>query len=529
MTLPDPARSRVVLIGASRFSSGELPDLPAVRNNLDELARCLRGIGRCAVVADPESPVALVDAVHDAATEAEDTLIVYYAGHGLVHPRTLGLLLAVVGSAPGRTHTAVPYDQVRECLLDSPAARKVVILDCCYSGRAFGGMADPTTAVANEAIVEGTYLLASAPPNKQSLSPPGERFTAFTGALVNVLRKGIPDGPEHLRLDLIYRHVRDTLRRAALPEPQLRTANTAGELALIRNPWRRAVVVEPIPEVPIVDLGVETPSVRERVKRLVRQLGADKSYVCPVCRAIVNGQNFVRHFDKHSQLETGRLDPATLALEIAGAVPLGLLAGRYELGELIGSGGRIKVYRAIDRITEQAVIVKQLPASGFDDRIGRINHPAIARVVDLLVKGPVAHIVLEYVPGRILSEVLAAEGPMLPQRATRIAADICGALAYAHGQGIVHGAINSRNVIVGDDDTVKLLNLGTSGGTKPRVDLYLTGRLLGEMLTGIPVTLETPVPQGFSPHLDSILRTALHPDLAERYQTAGEFMRALTQ
>lgn len=526
MALPDPARSRVVLIGASRFTDDELPDLPAVRNNLDELAGCLRGIGRCTVVADPETPVALVDPVHDAATAAEDTLIVYYAGHGLVHPRTLGLLLAVVGSAPGRTHTAVPYDQVRECLLDSPAARKVVILDCCYSGRALGGMADPTTAVANEATVEGTYLLASAPPNKQALSPPGERFTAFTGALLGVLRKGIPDGPEHLRLDLIYRHVRDTLRRAALPEPQLRTANTAGELALIRNPWRGVVIErEPIPVVPVV----ETPSVRERVKQLVRQMGAGKSYVCPVCRAIVSGPNFVRHFDKHSHLETGRLDPATLVLEITDSAPLQLLAGRYELGELIGSGGRIKVYRAMDRLTEQPVIVKQLPAGGFDDRIGRLSHPAITRVFDILVKGPVVHLVLEYVPGRVLSEVLAAEGPMVPQQATHIAADICGALAYAHGQGIVHGAVNSRNVIIAEDDAVKLLNLGTNGGTKPRADLFMTGRLLGELLTGTPVTLETPVPQGFSPRLDSILRTALHPDLAERYQTANEFMRALTQ
>lgn len=512
MMLPDPERSRVVLIGASRFSSGELPDLPAVRNNLDELAGCLRGIGRCTVVADPESPVALVDPVHDAAVEAEDTLIIYYAGHGLVHPRTLGLLLAVVGSAPGRTHTAVPYDHVRECLLDSPAARKVVILDCCYSGRALGGMADPTTAVANEATVEGTYLLASAPPNKQALSPPGERFTAFTGALVNVLRRGIPDGPEHLRLDLIYRQVRDTLRRAALPEPQLRAANTAGELALIRNPWHGAVIVE-------------GPNIRERVKELVRKAGIAKSFVCPVCRAIVNGQNFVRHFDKHSHLEVERLDPATLVLE----TPLQLLAGRYELGELIGSGGRIKVYRATDHLTQQTVIVKQLPASGFDNRISELNHPSIARVLDTLVKGPVAHVVLEYVRGQVLSEVLAAEGPMPPPRAKHIAADICGALAYAHGRGVAHGAINSRNVIVVNYDTVKLLNFGTNGGTDPRADLYMTGRLLGELLTGKPFTLESPMPQGFSVRLDTILLTALHPDLAERYQTADEFMRALMQ
>lgn len=108
MTLPDPARSRVVLIGASRFTDRELPDLPAVRNNLDESAVCLRGIGRCMVVADPESPVALVDPVHDAAAEAEDTLIVYYAGHGLVHPRTLGSPDRDSGDRQGRRSPSNP-------------------------------------------------------------------------------------------------------------------------------------------------------------------------------------------------------------------------------------------------------------------------------------------------------------------------------------------------------------------------------------------------------------------------------------
>jgi hypothetical protein len=246
MVLADPGRSRAVLIGTSRFTDPELPDLPAVRNNLDALAECLRDPARwglpdqnCQVVADPDSLVALVDPIHEAAAAAEDTLLIYYAGHGLVHPRTLGLLLAVVGSSPGRSYTAVPYDEVRHSVIDSLAARKVVILDCCFSGRAVGGMADPASAVANEASVEGTYLLASAPPNKQSLSPPGETYTAFTGALLRILTDGVPDGPEYLHLDAIYRHVRDALRRAARPEPQLRVDNAAGELALVRNTWHR--------------------------------------------------------------------------------------------------------------------------------------------------------------------------------------------------------------------------------------------------------------------------------------------------
>jgi ABC-type phosphate transport system substrate-binding protein len=246
MALPDPDRSRVVLIGASRFRDPHLPDLPAVRNNIEGLATFFRDTAqwglpdaRCVIVDNPESTETLVDPVQDAATAAEDTLLIYYAGHGLVHPHTQGLLLAVVGSRMGRTHTAVPYDAVREKLIESPAKRKVVILDCCYSGRAVGGMADPTTAVADEASVEGTWLLASAPPNKQALSPPGETYTAFTGALLKLFTNGVPDGPPLLRIDSIFRDVHAALKRRGRPQPQSRIHNTVGDLTLVRNRWTR--------------------------------------------------------------------------------------------------------------------------------------------------------------------------------------------------------------------------------------------------------------------------------------------------
>lgn len=509
MALPDPSRSRVVLIGASRFTDEELPDLPAVRNNLDGLAASLRGAGRCTVVADPESPVALVDPIHDAASEAEDTLIIYYAGHGLVHPRTLGLLLAVVGSAPGRSHTAVPYDQVRECLVDSPAARKVVILDCCYSGRALGGMADPTTAVADEATVEGTYLLASAPPNKQALSPPGERYTSFTGALLTLLNEGIPDGPQHLQLNLIYRHVRDALRRAALPEPQLRAANTAGELALVRNPWHRRPVFEPIPGVPIIDFSPPKRDVRERLKELLRERGLDKAYACPVCEVTVSGKNLVRHFDSHAGVS---LDPAKLTLHTR---PV-LLYQRYELGERIARN----VQLATDTETGQTVVVKQFPtASGH-----RLEHPGIVRVLDIQP----SHVVLEYVDGRILTEVLRANGPMAVDRAVQVITEVCEALGYAHQQGVVHGDVRSDNVMLTQQGSVKMLNFGV-GIQDSRTDVYSAARLLVELLTGRMPTFGDPPPPGLPPWLDKALRTALHPDVKERYQTAGDLMRALRQ
>ena len=82
-------------------------------------------------------------------------------------------------------YTTIQYGQVRDLLLDSRADRKIVILDCCYSGRALGQMGNAAEKIATEASAEGTYVLAAAAENKAAIAPPGERFTAFTGELAS--------------------------------------------------------------------------------------------------------------------------------------------------------------------------------------------------------------------------------------------------------------------------------------------------------------------------------------------------------
>lgn len=519
--LPDPDRSRAVLIGASQFSDPELPDLPAVRNNLDGLAACFRDpalwglpAAHCTLVADPESGVALIDAIHDAAAEAEDTLLIYYAGHGLVHPRTLGLLLAVTGSRPGRPHTAVPYDQVRDNLIDSRATRKVVILDCCYSGRAVGGMADTSETVANEATVEGTYLLASAPPNRQALSPPGETYTAFTGELLTLIREGVPNGPELLQLDAIYRHIRDTLKRRALPEPQIRIDNTAGELALVRNHGHR----------PIHDIQLRYVRVRGRIQKLVRWNGYWESYTCPVCQAGCSGYDLIRHFDMHTPVETVALDPVTLTLKAGGPPP----GDRYELGKCIGryhqfgryhrGGGIIWIHLAIDTMTRQTVVVKQRLSGSIDDRIVGLNHQGIVRVLDTNQTREGRYIVSEYVDGRVLDELL----PVEPLRAVEIMTEICDALAYAHQNGLFHGDIKAANMMLTQEGRVKVLNFGYGGWvTDPRLDVDAAGELLSQLVTGSPPLPISRPPSDWPKTLAKVLSIALNADPAERYQTAA--------
>ncbi|MEV7238849.1 caspase family protein [Streptomyces sp. NPDC051020] len=238
--LPDPNTSRAVLIGTWRYTDPALTNLPAVAENLTALDRLLCDPGiwglpetHCTVIPNPATAAEVVDPIIEAAEQATDTLLVYYAGHGLIARRDAELHLALTGSRPNAAHTALPYATIRDELLNTRARRQVVILDCCYSGRALGRMApvDAATVLADEATIEGTYLIAAAAETRTALSVPGERHTAFTAELLTTLGLGIPGQGPHLDLDTLYRHIEATLRAKQRPLPQRRIRNTADRLA----------------------------------------------------------------------------------------------------------------------------------------------------------------------------------------------------------------------------------------------------------------------------------------------------------
>ncbi|MEU2930595.1 caspase family protein [Streptomyces sp. NPDC007251] len=237
--LPDPGASRAVLVGTSRYQ--HLEQLPAVANNLYALTALLRGPmllqlpgEHVTVVEEPEAAHTVVGAVRRAAVEATDTLIVYFAGHGLVDDQDQ-LSLGLPHSEAGRIETALPYDWLRQVLLrDSRAERHVVVLDCCYSGRALGRMSGET-GLADHAVVEGSFLLAAAAETRTASAPVGDTYTAFTGALLQTLREGIPGGPPLLELGAVYRHLRVMLEARGHPLPQARDRNSGARLALGRN------------------------------------------------------------------------------------------------------------------------------------------------------------------------------------------------------------------------------------------------------------------------------------------------------
>jgi eukaryotic-like serine/threonine-protein kinase len=263
-----------------------------------------------------------------------------------------------------------------------------------------------------------------------------------------------------------------------------------------------------------------------------------------------------------------------------------LLGGRYELDGVVGRGGMAEVYRARDIRLDRIVAVKTLRDDlardqTFQARFRReaqsaasLNHPSIVAVYDtgedMLGHTPVPYIVMEYVDGRTLRDLLRDDRRLLPERALEITDGVLRALDYSHRNGIVHRDIKPGNVMLTRAGDVKVMDfgiaravsdaqatmtqtaqvIGTAQYLSPeqargervdaRSDLYSTGCLLYELLTGrppftgdSPVAIayqhvrENPVPPSrvdpeIPPWADSIVLKAMAKDPGDRYQSAGE-------
>jgi beta-lactam-binding protein with PASTA domain/tRNA A-37 threonylcarbamoyl transferase component Bud32 len=266
-----------------------------------------------------------------------------------------------------------------------------------------------------------------------------------------------------------------------------------------------------------------------------------------------------------------------------------LLGGRYELDGIVGRGGMAEVYRARDIRLDRIVAVKTLREDlardqTFQARFRReaqsaasLNHPSIVAVYDTgeddTDGSHIPYIVMEYVDGRTLRDLLREDRRLLPERALEITDGVLRALDYSHRNGIVHRDIKPGNVMLTRDGKVKVMDfgiaravsdaqatmtqtaqvIGTAQYLSPeqargervdaRSDLYSTGCLLYELLTGRPPFLgdspvaiayqhvrENPVPPSrVDPEVpqwaDAIVLRAMEKDPRDRYQSAAE-MRA---
>ncbi|MFD7922292.1 esterase-like activity of phytase family protein [Streptomyces sp. NPDC059740] len=238
-SVPDPAESAAVLIGVSRYAL--LEELPAAVHGCLRLHQLLTDrriwglpAGRCLALTDPERTDTLLDRAARTAATATDTLVVYYAGHGLVDPGGGKLRLSVTGSTPDRPWSSIAWSDFRRAVLDgSRARRKIVIMDCCFSGL----IIDAQSALATEpdilpmTPVEGTYRLAACDLDAVAFAPEGAEHTRFTGALVRLLQHGIPEGGETLSPEDLYR----ALRRDPEQHPRRQSDGDIGHAPLVHN------------------------------------------------------------------------------------------------------------------------------------------------------------------------------------------------------------------------------------------------------------------------------------------------------
>jgi hypothetical protein len=262
-----------------------------------------------------------------------------------------------------------------------------------------------------------------------------------------------------------------------------------------------------------------------------------------------------------------------------------ILGGRYEVGGLLGAGGMAEVYEGNDRLLARRVAIKVLLAQyahdpAFLTRFRReaqaaasLSHPNIVAVFDTGAEDDIWFIVMEYVAGRTLKDLIKSYGPVPPTRAAETSADVASALAGAHARGIVHRDVKPGNVMLTTDGKVKVMDFGIARASAvpsitqtaamlgtvqyiapeqaqgfeadARSDLYALGCCLYEMLTGqVPFTGPTPVAIAYR-HVqeDPTPPRALNPDVPvslervclkamakrpdDRYQTALEMRQDL--
>jgi len=188
-----------------------------------------------------------------------------------------------------------------------------------------------------------------------------------------------------------------------------------------------------------------------------------------------------------------------------------LIAGRYELEELVGSGGMSSVYRAHDRLLERTVALKILHEQftrdeGYVERfrrearsVAQLTHPNIVTVIDRGEQDGRQFIVFEYVDGMNLKELVAQEGPLAPDEAIELALQIARGLAFAHEQGLVHRDVKPQNVLLDADGRAKVTDFGIAHAVD--VDgMTITGTIMGtsnyiapEQARGQPVDEQTDV------------------------------------
>lgn len=258
------------------------------------------------------------------------------------------------------------------------------------------------------------------------------------------------------------------------------------------------------------------------------------------------------------------------------------IANRYEILSLIGQGGMADVYKARDTILNRVVAIKVLRAKLSDDAMAlvrfqreasaasRLSHPNVVDIYDVGEYEGMHYIVMEFIRGRTLKELIAQRGALDVDEAIGVMKQLVSAINHAHEHKIIHRDIKPQNVLVKDDGTIKITDFGiavangsvqltynntvmgsahylapeTTQGKEPneQVDIYSLGIVFYELLTGhVPFTGKTPteiaikhlrksIPyvRDFNPNIpqsvENIVLKATAKNLEDRYVSCKEML-----
>ncbi len=245
----DFATTKVLLIGASEFHDDpQIVDIPNVAVNIEKLYALLQdteimGIPEANITKSLNESKLIVEKklnriVKDTNIK-EHTLIVYYSGHGMYSNHDFRLYLTTSQTTEEDLEaSAINGDRFKEYIGRSNAGRKIVILDCCHSGKLLNSMGSKVNNV--EVLIstfEGTYVMASSASDEPSLFPKDEkeRPTYFTEKLLETINGGLENKSELCSLHDVFCNIERALVQDGRPRPQQSVYKSAGEIGLCKN------------------------------------------------------------------------------------------------------------------------------------------------------------------------------------------------------------------------------------------------------------------------------------------------------
>lgn len=235
---------QALLIGVSDYDDDQYHDVPAARNSVRAMREMLTNPALCGwseesveELINPKTLIEVGKPLQDLAEQKADVFLLYFVGHGYMSDK--GDLYFILGSSTHREliFSGLTYNSIREVLKRSRARKKIVILDCCYSGKAIETLAGEDVAFVGATDVSGAYTLTAADgtahvPNAKNT----DSLTSFTRVLTETVRHGVQGGGEFLRLTEIYDRLTDRLRAEELPRANQRGTDSVANFEFSRNP-----------------------------------------------------------------------------------------------------------------------------------------------------------------------------------------------------------------------------------------------------------------------------------------------------